>query len=210
MIVAQVAGDVRKLERDSEIGGSSQDLLFFRIDAHDDRHHAADRSGDMVAITQQIRLVARPPACRVELEALDMIEDIAVRDRAFGQEGAESVEGQQPDRLAGEDLEGEQFHGLDISLRPIRPETQRLAVADVVAMAAPAIKEPGALAGPAVEQAARHVEGFRAVTDRLPGRGDELGPVHPRISSIISPAVALALPTTPGIPAPGWVPAPTK
>ena len=29
-------------------------------------------------------------------------------------------------------------------------------------------------------------------------------------SPIISPAVALALPTTPGIPAPGWVPAPTR
>ena len=29
-------------------------------------------------------------------------------------------------------------------------------------------------------------------------------------SSIISPAVACALPTTPGMPAPGWVPAPTK
>ena len=29
-------------------------------------------------------------------------------------------------------------------------------------------------------------------------------------SSIIRPAVALALPTTPGIPAPGWVPAPTR
>ncbi len=29
-------------------------------------------------------------------------------------------------------------------------------------------------------------------------------------SSSISPAVALALPTTPGMPAPGWVPAPTR
>src|SRR5690606_31886203 len=29
-------------------------------------------------------------------------------------------------------------------------------------------------------------------------------------SPSISPAVALALPTTPGMPAPGWVPAPTR
>ena len=29
-------------------------------------------------------------------------------------------------------------------------------------------------------------------------------------SSSISPAVAFALPTTPGMPAPGWVPAPTR
>jgi hypothetical protein len=33
--------------------------------------------------------------------------------------------------------------------------------------------------------------------------------LHAR-SSIISFAVALALPTTPGMPAPGWVPAPTR
>jgi hypothetical protein len=35
------------------------------------------------------------------------------------------------------------------------------------------------------------------------------GKVHNRSSSI-NPAVALALPTTPGMPAPGCVPAPTK
>ena len=58
-------------------------------------------------------------------------------------------------------------------LDPWRPGWFRLAaVALVVAMAAPAIKEPGALPRPTVEQPARHVEGFRAVPDRLPGRRD--------------------------------------
>ena len=34
--------------------------------------------------------------------------------------------------------------------------------------------------------------------------------IHLARSSSIRPAVAFALPTTPGIPAPGWVPAPTR
>ncbi len=53
----------------------------------------------------------------------------------------------------------------------------------------------------------------RGATRRVvEGHGPLSGPlgVHPARSSSISPAVAFALPTTPGIPAPGWVPAPTR
>ena len=47
-------------------------------------------------------------------------------------------------------------------------------------------------------------------TDGLARAVDQLGAGHCARSASISPAVALALPTTPGMPAPGWVPAPTK
>ena len=192
-----------KLEGDAEIGGARQRLLVVRVDAHDDRHHAADRAGDMVAIAEQVRLVGRPPALGVEREAGEMIVDVSGAGSGIRRaDVASASKGSSADRLAGERvwLGAGARRAATIAVRPIRLEAERLAVADVVAMAAPGIEQPGALARPAVEQAAGDAEGFASPRriDSL-GLGDELGRAFIRArSSIISPAVALALPTTPG------------
>src|SRR5690349_21555888 len=85
-----------------------------------------------------------------------------------------------------------------------------LAVANIVAMAAPAIEQPRPFTRRAIEQAAGGTEGLGSVLDGLMSASDDLFAGHAARSAIMSPAVAFALPTTPGIPAPGWVPAPTK
>ena len=102
MILDQIAGDVGKLEGEAEIGGAVERVLVGRIDAHDHRHHAADRAGDMVAIAQHVVLALRPPALGVEREAGEMIVDEAARDRAFGRDDAQRVERRDADRLAGQ------------------------------------------------------------------------------------------------------------
>ena len=144
-----------------------------------------------------------------------MIVDEAARDRAFGDDQSERVEraicrSSSPAKRAV----GERRIVGDALLRiggRHRAMAEHLAVGEIVAGAAPGIEQPGALAGLLVEQPACEAERLRAARD------DPLGRAPTRIarsararSSIINPAVALALPTTPGMPAPGWVPAPTK
>src|SRR5687767_3356940 len=90
------------------------------------------------------------------------------------------------------------------------PEARNLAIADIIAMAAPGVEEPRPFASRPVEQPACGPDRLRPGLDRIAGAGDDLLAGHGFKSAIISPAVALALPTTPGIPAPGCVPAPTK
>src|SRR5690606_32295570 len=85
---------------------------------------------------------------------------------------------------------------------------QDLAVDHVVAVPAPGIEHHRALPGALVKQPGRCGKAFGADVDRLGSLRDDLI-THGVRSSSISPAVALAEPTTPGTPAPGWVPAPT-
>ena len=49
-IVDDVARDIGELEGDAEIAGAIERVAVAGIDAHDHRHHAADRAGDMIAI----------------------------------------------------------------------------------------------------------------------------------------------------------------
>jgi len=86
--------------------------------------------------------------------------------------------------------------------------TQRLAVDHVVTMTAPGVEHLGVGPGLRIEQGGGRGEALRPLLDRLAAGRGQVG--HGRKSSIISPAVALAEPTTPGMPAPGWAPAPTK
>ncbi len=143
-----------------------------------------------------------------------MILDRPRRDRDFGGDQPERVERGFPGRPSGERGPGQRFdtllpgHRIDRRLR-VMPE--RLTVGQIVASAAPGVKQPRPFARNCVEQAAGAPEAFRALRDDFARRGDQRrtidrGSGHPTIS----PAVALALPTTPGMPAPGWVPAPTK
>ncbi len=103
----------------------------------------------------------------------------------------------------------------------------RLPIDDVVAMPAPGVELARAVSRRGVEQPGRGGEALRPGLDALPaGFGDGVrhagatpavfkasagsaGAARPASASI-SEAVALADPTTPGTPAPGWVPAPVK
>src|SRR3546814_16101115 len=86
---------------------------------------------------------------------------------------------------------------------------QFLIVGDVVAAAAPSIKQPCPLANITLEQARSERKRLRTPDDRVPRLQHQGGSVAQRVqckSSSISRAVALAEPTTPGMPAPGCVP----
>src|SRR5690606_19361724 len=85
---------------------------------------------------------------------------------------------------------------------------RRLPVDDIVAMAAPGVEHDSIIPRLPVEEAGRSRKALRALGDGLFAAGNNLV-VHAMASAIISPAVALADPTTTGMPAPGCVPAPT-
>src|SRR5690606_13980732 len=95
-------------------------------------------------------------------------------------------------------------------------KAQQLAVDHVVAVTAPGVQQGDAVAGAGVEQPRRRRETLRALLDAGPALlGDGVhqagASADPRpASNSIKPAVAFAEPTTPGMPAPGWVPAPTR
>src|SRR5690606_15955138 len=88
-------------------------------------------------------------------------------------------------------------------------ETQLLTIDHIIAITAPGIEHDRAAAGSRIEQLGRrrkalgaHLDGLRSVFHQRV--------CHVLSCSIISSAVALAEPTTPGTPAPGCVPAPTR
>ena len=137
-------------------------------------------------------------------------------NRDFGGDRRQRIERHQPGRLPGERFvgvgtkEGEPLGGLVGGLRVM---AERLAIGDIVAGAAPGVEQPAALARLEVEDLAGEAEALAARRDRPLRILDQPLPrlAHATIAfSSIRPAVASALPTTPGIPAPGWVPAPTK
>ena len=126
---------------------------------------------------------------------------------------AKGREGRIVHRLAGQGRAGARVEidqpRLDLVLVEDLPVmAEGLAVDHVIAVAAPGVEHLRVGAGPGIEQGRCGREALRALLDRLPAGRGEIG--HARKSAIISPAVALAEPTTPGMPAPGWVPAPTK
>ena len=147
------------------------------VDAHHHRHHAADRAGDMVAIAQQVVLGRGPPALGVEREAGEMVVDEAARDRAFGSDDAQARRTARRRSLAGQRAVGrvadEAIRARGIGRRD-RVVAERLAVAEVVAGAAPAIEQPGPLAGRAGRTGGwRSGSDLRALADDPLGLRDE-------------------------------------
>src|SRR5690606_1067389 len=94
----------------------------------------------------------------------------------------------------------------------------RYLVDGVVRTAAERVDDRRAVGGPAPEQPRCQREALRVLRDALPaqlgsdprGTGRRRGGAQRCNSSAISAAVAFAELTTPGTPAPGWVPAPTR
>ena len=184
-------------------------LLVVRGHAHDDRHHAADRAGDIIAVSDHLLLVRRLPVALVELEPFEMIVEEALGNWPLTEQLAERLERQFVHLFTRDRAMGLVAQRRDVAgLAPA--EAEHLAVAHVIAMAAPGVEHPRPLARRSVEQPAGRAERLRPVVDRVARTGDDLVACHCPRSASIRPAVALALPTTPGMPAPGCVPAPTK
>ena len=210
-VVDDVARDIGELEGDAQVGGA---IEHGRIpDAHDHRHHDPDDPGDMIAVVQHIldRFVAA--VLDVHGESGQQFLGMAGRDvRAPG-----DAPQRYKDRIAGG--AGLQRVGrllpqlgqprllADPEVRFLRLP-QRLAVDHVVAMAAPGVEHDAIVPGRLVEQPRRGGKALGALPHRRFTEFDNLVG-HCWRSPIISPAVALAEPTTPGMPAPGCVPAPT-
>ena len=177
-------------------------------------HHA----GDVPAVVEGVlqRLVA--PRRDVHCEAVDQLDRVALGDLASLGDAREGRVVGIACRLArqrgaglgvvpGEPLAGGGFVGRGHAV------AEFLAVDHVVAVAAPGVEHLRVRACLGVEQRRGGGEARRAPLANGFAAGlfqvDGGHAAAPR-SAIISPAVALAEPITPGTPAPGCVPAPTK
>ena len=215
-IFDDVARDVGELEGDAEIGGAVERVAIAGIDAHDMRHHHPHRAGDLIAVAEQFRFVGRAPADRVAGEPGKVVDRKTGGDRAFGDDQRKGVERGEAGRLSGERGSGLGAQEGDAPGGIIRSDSvvaEGLAVGDIVARAAPGIEQPTAFAGGQVEDLAGETETLAAARNRPPGLFNQPRAIaHASIASCSRTrlAVASALPTTPGMPAPGCVPAPTK
>ena len=95
-----------------------------------------------------------------------------------------------------------------LPVAPASTVSQMLNINQIVAVPAPCILHHGALRRVGFKQSGRYRKTFRTRCNTALGIVYNTRLPHNCCSSI-RPAVASAQPTTPGIPAPGWVPAPT-
>jgi hypothetical protein len=73
-ILTNVAGDIGELKGEAKIAGAVERGAVIGRHAHQHRHHAADRAGDMIAIAHHDRPRERGRhSARVEREALDHV-----------------------------------------------------------------------------------------------------------------------------------------
>ena len=210
-ILDDVAGDIGQLERKSEVAGAIKRRLV--PDAHDHRHHHPDNAGDVVAVIQRVRDRRVVTAGDIHLEARQQFLRMPRRNPVTLDDSPKRLENRILDRSAAKrevGLTTQEIEALPLSVAKVLPlrVAHGLPIHHIVAMAAPGIEHDGILAGLPVEQPRGGRKALRAARNRiLAGGKDRVA--HRPASSIISPAVAFAEPTTPGIPAPGWVPAPT-
>ena len=208
-IVDHVAGDVGQLEGQPEIAGAVQHRLVPH--AHDAGHHHAHDACDVIAVIQRVvqRPIVAPPD--VHRETVDQVQGPAVGKvmppRHRPQRGKWRA-----DRAAA--VQGLHRVGLEareafrrVAAR-LRGAAEFLPVHHVIGVAAPGVKHHRVLANARRHQLRRRGEALRACRDGGLRFGDRRRHAAPASASI-TPAVAFAEPTTPGMPAPGWVPAPT-
>ncbi len=183
IVLAQVAGDIGKLERETEIARAVERIVVLGRHAHDPRHHHPDGAGDVEAVAHEVGFAARPPAFGVEREAVDHVAGHFLGQPGFERHLAERVERHVRRRLAVERAAGEHTDRLDPALRGGFVELERaaviLAVGNIVAAAAPRVEQPGLLARGFVEQPAGEREALAAASDRLPRQRHQFLPLAP-------------------------------
>ena len=223
-VLDHVAGDVGELEGEAEVLGAAQGGEVVRLHAHHERHHHAHHARHVPAVVERVLDGLVAARRDVHGEAVEQLDGVAFGDVAG--EG-HALEGGEVGIVGG--LAGQRAPGLRVE--PVQPRLRRLragrghavaellAVDHVVAVPAPGVEHLGVDAGLRRRTARRRRRSSSSPSGWSRGwtgrgrwrarRGGYGHAVAPRSASI-SPAVALAEPITPGTPAPGWVPAPTK
>ena len=166
-------------------------------------------------------------ALATDVTGLGALLALGVRSEAIASSVIEGLQASAPQRDLLERREHRIIHGLagegrsglgvEIIQRGLqrrgihgaRPMPHGLAIDHIVAITAPGVEHFGVGPRLLTEQGRCGGEAGGALLYRIAARLLQIG-AHPFRSSIINPAVALADPTTPGMPAPGCVPAPTK
>ena len=169
-ILADVARDIGKLERQPQIAGPVQRRRVVRRDAHHHRHHAADDPRDMIAIAQQIIFAARRESVGVQREPRDQIVHPRLRQSHFGRHHAQRIERRIAGRLARQRARREIADPVQPGMRIVHHADRRseiLPVGQIVAFAAPRIEQPRPLARPRIEQRRCRRERFGSAGDAV-------------------------------------------
>ena len=181
LILTDVASNVGELERQAQITRTIQRSFIRRVNPPQHRHHAADGSGDMIAIAQHVRFALRPPIFSIKREPFDQVMGIARRDGAFTHHQTKAIEGRIARELSAQGGIGQRSHagetGLTVSHAP-HYATMILPVRDIIAFATPCVEKPGTLTRLPVEQLRCQGEGFGAPGDTFAGMGDESGAIE--------------------------------
>ena len=213
-ILDHVAGDVCQLKRQPQVLGASQGRRI--VHPHDPRHHHPDDAGDVIGVVQRVLQRIVTPADHVHLEPLQQVHRLIGWNAMTHGHALEGGEDRVRLRLAGQGGGGAQAQFVQLLASQHRVDADRavaqhLSVDLVVAVPAPGIQHPGVVPDRRREQASGGGKALGPLLHRLAAViQDGVGHAGCLASSIIRAAVALADPTTPGTPAPGWVPAPTK
>ena len=183
---------------------------------------SADHAGDVEGVVEHLVERGVGASLHVHGEAVEQRQRLGLGDRRRLRHLPQRLERRRQGRVAPERQTGEaaklrQPFTRALGLHP-HAVAENLAVHDVVAVPAPGVQPPGRAALAPAHQALGEREALGARPDDRLDLAGQVGAGCDRDahaaafarSPRITPAVALAEPTTPGTPAPGWVPAPTK
>ena len=209
-IVDHVARDVGQLERQPQVAGAVQDRIVAH--AHHAGHHHADDACDVIGIFQHV--IQRAIVARLDIhrEAFDQVHGPGLREIMPPRHRAQRGKGRGHRTVALQGRQRVDAQAVQPRLRVVHrlgAAAQGLTVDHVIRVAAPGIEHHRVVADARRHQLGRRGKALRPLGDRL-GRGQDQIAHAPARSDSITWAVALAEPTTPGMPAPGWVPAPTR
>jgi hypothetical protein len=211
-ILENIPRDVGQLKGDTQIACPVQGWGV--ACSHDDRHHHAHHAGNVIAVLKGVLDTLILATLHIHSKSTQVIERVALRNAVLQHHLLERGESGFGNRLSGKGAVGRclQFRQ-QLARRALNfgapPHTQQLPINHVIAVPAPCVQQHCAAPGIGLEQPRRGGEAFRAGANGLRGMLRQRLRHQPSSLSI-SPAVALAEPTTPGTPAPGWVPAPTR
>ena len=105
-ILDDIPGDVVELESNAQVAGTGQGIGVLRRDTHDPGHQAADRAGDMITIADEIFGGLRAPPRAVEVEAAQMVFDIADGQSGISVHLAQGREGEGNCRIGAQGAAG--------------------------------------------------------------------------------------------------------
>ena len=208
-VLADVARDVGELHRDAEIAGARHQRRRV-AHAHQQRHHRADRAGDARGIVVQLRKRLVAAAFRIPGEAFEQRFGQRARNGVTRARLGEGAIGRRRQRPAVVGARRAARAGA-ASAR----DAAAVAIDRIVGEAAEGVERGSRLARRARQEQRRREEGARAASQQR-AAGGEIGSRgecrlrRTRMHRATTLSRTRADESTPGSPAPGWVPAPTR